>query len=403
MLPATSPSLTMMRFRFAAVLLGTALLLSACSSDSEWSPAADEPRAFVTTLGDDTTAVEVYVRTANVIEGTLVERSPATRMTEYRVEIGDDGSFNEMSWSTQAPSTNADGPARQGGSVTVEGDSATVVREGGQNPGTSTVAVPDGTILTLGRTAASAFAFEEVANRLLDGASSIVILGPTGRAAAENNAMVANGDTVSMDYFGQSRKAWTDGNGQLLGISGRGTTNSSETRRVEPFLVGSMADRWAAMDAAGMGMGTPSPAATAQATVDGADIEVNYSQPAKRNRDIWGGLVPDGSIWRTGANAATHFTTGRDLSIGGNDLPAGTYTLWSVYQDGDFSLIVNEQTQQWGTAHDPARDLFSVPLTSETLPDIQERFLISVEDTSEGGVITLAWDMMRWSVPFSVR
>jgi hypothetical protein len=393
----------MFRFRIAAALFGTALLLSACSSDSGWSPAADEPRAFVTTLGDDTTAVEVYVRTANVIEGTLVERSPVTRMTEYRVEIGDDGSFNELTWSTQAPSTNADGPARQGGRVTVDGDSATVVREGGQNPGTSTVAVPDGTILTLGRTAASAFAFEEVANRLLDDASSIVILGPTGRAAAENNAMVVSGDTVSMDYFGQSRKAWTDGSGQLLGISGAGTTNSSESRRVEPFLVGAMADRWGAMDAAGMGMGTPSPAATTQATVDGADIEINYSQPAKRSRVIWGGLVPNESVWRTGANAATHFTTSRDISIAGNDLPAGTYTLWSIYDDGDFSLIVNEQTNQWGTAHDPAFDLFSVPMTSENLPDVQERFVIEVNDADEGGTITLTWDTLRWSVPFTVQ
>ena len=393
----------MFRSRIAAALFGTAFLLSACSSESEWSPSPDEPRAFVTTLGVDTTSVEVYVRTARVIEGTLVERVPVTRMTEYRVDIAEDGSFSALSWTTESPSTNADGPARQGGLVTVEGDSALVVREGGQNPGTSSVAVPDATILTLGRTAASAFAFEEVANQLLGGAGSIVILGPTGRAAAENNAKVVAGDTVSMDYFGQSRRAWTDGAGQLLGISGAGTTNSSETRRVEPFLVGDMADRWGAMDAAGMGMGTPSPAATTQVTVDGADLEVNYSQPAKRSRDIWGGLVPDGSIWRTGANAATHFTTSRDISIAGNDLPAGTYTLWSMYADGDFALIVNEQTNQWGTAHDPAYDLFSASMTSESLSDVQERFVIGIDDTDDGGVITLTWDTLRWSVPFTIR
>jgi len=393
----------MYRFRLVATLLGATLLLSACASETGWTPSPDEPRAFVTTLGADTVSVEVYLRTANAIEGTLVERSPVTRMTEYRIGLASDGSFKTLTWSTTTPRTNPEGPAAQSGSVTVEGDSAAVVRGGGQNPGSSTVAVPDGTILTLGRTAASAFAFEEVANRLLSGASSIMILGPTGRAASENKASVVAGDTVAMDYFGQARKAWADGSGQLLGISGAGTTNSSETRRVEPFLVGSMADQWGSMDAAGQGMGTPSPAASTQATVDGADLEINYSQPAKRGRDIWGGLVPEGSVWRTGANAATHFTTSRDLSIAGNDLTAGTYTLWSIYADGSLSLILNSQTNQWGTAHDAANDLFSVPATSEELTGVQERFVIGIEDTDEGGLITLSWDQTRWSVPFSVK
>lgn len=388
--------------RLPALCLVAAFLLSGCVSDSGWTPDPEEPRAFVTTLGADTVSVEVYLRTKTSIEGTLVERSPFTQMTEYQVDISEDGSFSGLLWSTHVPTTNPDGPAMQGGRVTVQGDSALVERYGGQNPGSSTVYVPSGTILTLGRTAASAFAFEEVANRLLDGAESTMILGPTGRVPAENKATVVAGDTVAMEYFGQARRAWTDGSGQLLAISGAGTTNSSVSHRVEAFLVGSMADRWGAMDAAGQGMGTPSPAATTHATVDGADIEVNYSQPAKRGRDIWGNLVPNGSIWRTGANAATHFTTSRDLTFGEHELPAGTYTLWSLYQDGAFSLILNEQTSQWGTAHDAERDLFSLPMTSEALEDVQERFLIDVTEVEDGGIISLSWDTTRWSVSFNV-
>jgi hypothetical protein len=389
--------------RSLALFLGVALSFSACAPDSGWAPNPDEPRAFVTTLGADTVAVEVYLRTDASIEGTLIERSPFTRMTDYQVDVAEDGSFTDLLWSTQVPTTNPDGPEIQGGRVTVQGDSALVVRYGGQNPGSSRVALPSGSILTLGRTAASAFAFEEVANRLLDGATSTMIMGPSGRAAAENNATVVAGDTVSMDYFGQARKAWTDGSGQLLAISGAGTTNSSETRRVKAFLVGSLADRWAAMDAPGEGMGVPSPAATTQATVEEADIEVNYSQPSKRDRDIWGNLVPNGSIWRTGANAATHFTTSRNLSFGEYQLPAGTYTLWSMYENGSFSLILNEQTNQWGTAHDAEQDLFAVNMTPETLSEVQERFVIEVTGTEEGGRLSLAWDTTRWSVPFSVN
>lgn len=389
-------------FRPLPIMMGTLLLLSACRSQPDWTPVPDEPRAFVTTLGTDTIAVEVYTRETTNITGIHVDRIPYTKITEYAVSFDDLGNTTSLDATITVPATNPGGPAPQSVAIRVAGDVATVTREGGQNPGTSEVSVPQGVILSLGRNDAASFVFEQVAMHLRNG-EQINLLGASNAAVRANASGVIDADTVFMDYFGQQRKAWTDAQGQLLGVTGKGTTNKSETRRVAPFLVGEMADRWAALDAAGSGLGTPSPGATANATVDGADIEIAYSQPAMRGREIWGGLVPNGEVWRTGANAATHFTTSRDLMFGEHMLAAGTYTLWSLYQDGAYSLIVNAQTNQWGTAYDAAQDLFSVPMTSRTLNAPQERFTISIEDTDGGGNLLLTWDTLSWSVPFMVH
>lgn len=385
------------------LLLIFSALFAGCASDGSWTPSPDEPRAFVSTLGADTMAVEVYLRTPKVIEGTLVERSPQTRLTEYQAELDEAGHIRSLSWSTMTPATNPRGAAPVSGSITIEGDSATVVREGGQNPGVSRVTAPEGVILSLGRTAASMFVFEQVATQRLGGDDEILIMGTNGSAARANAVQTISAESISMDYFGNQRIGRVDDQGQLVEVSGAQTTNKMDSKRVEAFLVGSLADRWAALDAAGQGIGTPSPAATAVAEVDGANIEIQYSQPAKRGRDIWGGLVPNGTVWRTGANAATHLTTSRDLIFGDHTLAAGTYTLWSLWEDGSYSIILNEQTNQWGTAYDGSNDLFSVDAAAEDAPNSIERFTISIEDTEAGGDLVLSWDMTHFRVPFTVQ
>jgi len=390
----------MNRFLFLAVLL---MASTGCQTESEWTPTADEPRAFVSTLGTDTVTVEVFVKVGNVIEGTLVERIQNTHIIEYRAELNDSGHISSLTTARRTPSTNPEGAAPVETSITIDGDQATIVREGGQNPGESTVTVPAGVIPTLGRNSSAMFVFEQVSRQLTDGSEGVMLLTSNGSDARQNNSQRYTADSVSMDYFGQPRVGWTNDDGHIMGASGAATTGKAEVRRVEPFLVGEMADRWAAMDAAGEGIGVPSPAATTVATVGGADLEVRYSQPAKRGRDIWGGLVPKGEVWRTGANAATHFSTSSALSIGGNDIEAGTYTLWSLWQDGSYSLIVNEQTNQWGTAHDAARDMFSVEMNMEDLEASVERFTISIEESDGGGLIVLEWDTTRYTTDFSIR
>ena len=151
-------------------------------------------------------------------------------------------------------------------------------------------------------------------------------------------------------------------------------------------------------------MGQLSPRDTVRATVAGAELLVDYGRPAKRGRQIWGGIVPWGEVWRTGANAATQLRTSRDLVFGDVTVPAGTYTLWTLPTAGGAQLIVNRQTGQWGTAYDASQDLARVPLRPATPAAPAERFTISVEPgQGRGGVLRMVWDDRGWEIPFTVR
>src|SRR5580704_1818688 len=104
-----------------------------------------------------------------------------------------------------------------------------------------------------------------------------------------------------------------------------------------------------------------SPRDTARATIGKAHVLVDYGRPSKRGRVIFGSLVPYGQVWRTGANAATTFVIDKDLTIGAQTVPAGTYTLYTLPSASNWLLIINKQTGQWGTEYDQSQDLVRIP------------------------------------------
>ena len=136
-----------------------------------------------------------------------------------------------------------------------------------------------------------------------------------------------------------------------------------------------------------------SPPAKAAATLNGKKVTIDYSAPSKRNRAIMGGLVPYGQVWRTGANAATTLTTEADLMIGALHVPKGTYTLYSIPGEKEWTLIVNKQTGQWGTNYDAAQDLGRVKMTVSPVKDTVETFVIGIDKN-----LTLTWENTRASV-----
>lgn len=381
-----------------AVIAG--LMTTACAEDGG-------PSYFVSTLGQDTVTIESFTRTGNVIEGVLVERSPYTHVITYRAEIGEDGTIDRLEAETATPSENPDGPEGMRWVTTIADGTATVVAEGGRNPGTSSFEVGDDAIPTLGRASLALFAFEQAtrqAHTAQEAEYPIELVFPTRPQPVDNTVTHVGGDTVSISFFGSPLLAWTDEGGDIRGTSGALTTMKAETVEVEPFDAGALASAWATADAAGTGLGVASPGATVSASVSGVNIEVVYSQPAKRGREIWGGLVPHEGVWRTGANAATVFTVGQDIMLGDLAVPAGSYTLWTTYSSESAELIINTQTGQWGTAHDAAMDMGSTALSSEPLDEVTERFTISIEESAEGGgMLYFAWDQTRFGVPIRVR
>jgi hypothetical protein len=147
-----------------------------------------------------------------------------------------------------------------------------------------------------------------------------------------------------------------------------------------------------------------SPPAQASATVAGKKLTVDYSSPRMRGRKIYGGLVPYGKIWRTGANAATTLTTEADLMIGTLHVPAGKYTLFTVPGEKEWTLVVNKQTGQWGTQHDPAQDLGRVPMAVSTLASPLEEMTIAIRPGDAGrATLAVEWEATSASAPILVH
>jgi hypothetical protein len=207
--------------------------------------------------------------------------------------------------------------------------------------------------------------------------------------------------TSHLDVF----RAHVDASGHLLGMRPISGTGKFSVERVKGLDVEAMAATFSAEEHAGAGLGVLSPRDTVRvAGAGGANLWIDYGRPGKRGRTVFGGVVPWGEVWRTGANAATQFRTDRALDFGnGIVVPAGFYTLWSLPTPGGWKLIVNSQTGQWGTQHDAAKDLYTVELEHGTLPEVAERFTIAVEPTATGGVLHLDWDQTRGSAAFTTK
>ncbi len=124
-----------------------------------------------------------------------------------------------------------------------------------------------------------------------------------------------------------------------------------------------------------------SPPAKATVHLAAGTVDITYNMPSMRGRKIFGGLVPYGKVWRTGANPATTLKTDANLKIGTATVPAGTYTLYTLPSEDTWKLIVNKQTGQWGTKYDQAQDLARVDMQKTDLPSDQEQMTISFENT----------------------
>jgi len=376
--------------------------------------------AYVQRLGSDTLAVEVVRRHEGGIEGELLVRSPVTRHITYSAQVDETGRVTRFETDQTTPPENPEGPKHWHAAMAMDAAAATVIREVGDHvdtlevaldgvtiPNTGNIPLPAG-IIELALAQAGAGTGESSGGPGAgtgDGSFPFALLapwGPTPRAAP--NALTDRGAAeYALDFFGSPMIVSADADGHVAAISGAQTTMKIEVEPIARPDMAALASDFAARDANGTGIGTPSPPGTANASGGGASFEIQYSRPSVRGRTIWGGLVPYDEVWRTGANAATQFTTDRDVTIGDLEVPAGTYTLWSTYTPEGGTLIVNSQTGIWGTAYDGEYDFGRTALSREDLAQPVERFTISIDPNDSGGVLNLDWDTARYTVPIRVR
>jgi len=156
-----------------------------------------------------------------------------------------------------------------------------------------------------------------------------------------------------------------------------------------------------------------SPPTDTSVTIDGRQIWIVYHAPSVRGRKIFGGadaLQPDDTVWRLGADWATVLHTDAALDLNGLAIPAGDYSLFLALDKGQWQLIVNKQTGQWGIKRggianfDPADDVGRVAMIMSKPPSLVEHLKITLSSAAGAkGKLDIAWENLAASAPFKVK
>jgi hypothetical protein len=135
-----------------------------------------------------------------------------------------------------------------------------------------------------------------------------------------------------------------------------------------------------------------SPGDSTEIAIAGKKATIRYSRPYARGRAIWGVVVPNDSVWRTGANLATSLTVEGDMTFGGKSVPGGSYTIYSVPSAGGFTLIISRKPGGREPAYDPKSDLARVAMKQERAPSAIDPFRIWFErEGASGGTLNIGW------------
>lgn len=146
------------------------------------------------------------------------------------------------------------------------------------------------------------------------------------------------------------------------------------------------------------------PAASPRATVEQqfsmSKITVDYGRPGVKGRKVFGDLVPYGKVWRAGANSSTKIEFRQSINFGGMMVPAGKYGLYILPNEKDWKIILNSDSQSWGTAYDASKDLYSVVVPVQKMADRQEFFEIALQPLDDNAIdLIFKWDNVKAVVP----
>jgi len=374
--------------------------------------AAQTPAYIVTRLGVDTVAIERYSRTGDKLEGDLVLRHPRVRTIHYVADLGSQGQIKSLTTAVRRPGSDPNAPPTMQ-SQTRFADSVAVieVRRNGQ-PDTAASGrkiYHGGVAPMLGVEPTSYGIYEQLLASAKLGRDSVsyALIAPGGGPTPSIILRRRGADSVAFNstfFPGWIEVARVDSRGRIEGIDATATTIKTIAQRVPSLEFDNVVKGWAAAEAARGGTtGQMSPPDTVRSSIGGANLVVAYSRPFKRGRVIFGNIVPWNQVWRTGANAATMFTTDKDLAFGTTVVPAGKYTLWTVPTPTGAKLIFNSETGQWGTDYHADKDFVRVDLAGKQVSPPVEQFVIGVAPQGSGGVLSFTWDDRQYSVPFVVK
>jgi hypothetical protein len=373
----------------------------------------------VTTLGNDTVAVERVERSPTRLVTDGVDRWPCVRRRHTEFDLAPDGTIRHMVMDVRTP--NGRTPRERGRRITADFSKDRVKISVRDSSGVRDTSFATGGAITVPHVSMMysvieleiAAALRRAATTGIEPGDSVLFrqfypdrdVGPSfvlhrgfvipraaGKVELRHNWLSGTGDVT------------VDSTGRMLTYSGmRSTYKVAVARTTGPPDIDSIADRLAAAERR-TGLQQLSVRDTTRASLGAATLAVDYGRPLARGRTLLGNVIGYDRVWRTGANAATQFTTSAPIALAGLSLPAGTYTLWTVPHLRGVDLIVNRQTGQWGTEYRRAQDLGTAPMTSDSVDPPVEKFTISIEPRdARRGTLTMAWGTFRWTAPIEVR
>jgi hypothetical protein len=379
-----------------------------------------ERYGFLALLGRDTVSLESVTRAGNILTSDEVDRFPRVRRRHMRITLAEDGSIRHLEMDIRTPSEPSSQRERHV-VADVTKDSVTISKR--DSTGVRRVAFATGGLLTMPHLPQ------------MYSLTDLYFGAALARAAATN---LPAGEKVMLHQFyidrefdrfplhdgivrplpggkAELRHDWLSGTGEaafdssrhMVAYSGARTTYKVEVKRLtnppaSPDIE-AIGVRFAALETSDGGAAQLSVRDTTRATIGGATFTVDYGRPLARGRVLLGNILPYDEVWRTGANAATQFSTSVPITLGGIRLPAGMYTLWTVPRTTGADLIVNKQTGQWGTGHNGTFDLGKAPMATGDAVSPVEKFTISIISTdAHHGMLVMEWGTFRWTAPIGV-
>lgn len=390
------------------------LLLLACNAATP-----PERYGFVAVLGNDTVSVERISRWPTRLVTDGVDRWPFVRRRHSQFDLAADGRIRRMVMDVRTP--NGRTPKERGRRITADFSNSAVTISTRDSSGERDTAFATGGAITVPHVSMMysvieleiAAALHQVAATGLQPGDSVLFrqfypdrdVGPSFALHRGYVHPYAGGKVeLRHDWLAGTGDVTVDSSGRMLSYSGmRSTYKVAVARTTTLPEIEAIGNRLAAAERR-TGLQQLSVRDTARATIGAATFSVDYGRPLARGRTLLGNVISYDRVWRTGANAATQFTTSAPITLAGLSLPAGTYTLWTVPHVGRVDLIVNKQTGQWGTEYSRAQDLGTVPMRSDSVGTPVEKFTISIEPGDAGhGTLAMAWGTFRWTVPIVVQ
>ena len=390
--------------------------LSAVLLSCNTSPA--KRYGFLTMLGHDTISIESITRQGNTLTSDEVDRFPRVEIRHTVVTLDDNGSIRHLVMDIHTPS---EPPGQRDRKVVANVANNKVRLSKTDSTGTVNRDFATGGSIVVAHVQQMYSLYElYFAAALKQAAASKLAIGspvqmrqfyidrefdrfPLGHATVtprEGGKM-----EVYHDWLSGTGEALMDSGYNMLSYSGDRTTYKVQVKRLAtpPDLKG-VAYRFEIKETQGGNVKSLSVRDTTRSQIGNAMFTVDYSRPLLRGRTLLGDVIPYDRVWRTGANAATQFTTSTPIKLAGLQVPAGTYTLFTAPHTNGVDLIVNKQSGQWGTEYNRSLDLGTARLISEVATANVEEFTISiVPGDNRHGTLLFEWGLFRWIAPIEVQ